>query len=901
MGWEYVGGCNIARGAEGDNNQNKFGQSRRSPGPSAYSRYEGSPSFFRPPESPIPYVVAMSSARAPPINSDVKLIPENHLKPLRVKKGNVGVKVRLNKEFCPEIDVMAELAKGKLPTRRLQFNSPDLFPEVREGEGEEGQYQELHYQGPPSLVNPYSSRRVHAPSVPWRYLQRSFQSPPCSRNAHGGHQQNVDHKVHRESTDSVRSTRDAQCQTICDAGVQTENRNSHGKYGYGRKSEDAPSLQTSSSNVSLVSLGIHVDVADSEEYGRGKRVSSKARVSPGPRQRKSAVGKKKEGVGRSVSTDSSRGKTWTIGKPVKNKKKTKKKKKKNKAPQRVGSNTSGEEGSPREALDLTAIYTKRPHSELPLRRESESSATTSASTGERTSSPDLHSDYGDASLNPNSISTIKSNHHKHEPQHSSNPSTRGDFLSTPHIQEIPPATFRATSNDPQDPIGVKPVGASDSISARNLAKSGPFGSSVHISSGLEGTPHKECLSSAHGMGSRQEDQPATTQSFPVGGMIPTDSIPGVSFRSESVRDVLDLSHDFDIPRCSLAPSTSTPRQACGTSIEKSVLMPFPSPARFTLQHVNHATNEKGKGQEESRNSLESLAELERLIEEQHMQLVARGILRADDDVMESSVDDLPDADAEAVDKHLNSVRKVAFGSNLELGFSDQKHSSDGTINSEFLRAQANVEADRQTTEHQAQTSQEVRDLEVELSRNLAELLDVNTGAPRISEKPPRDANTNVFTSRGLPATSSGYSHAKRQGNGIPISSFLVDDQSESDLSESLMNLLEKEPGKRLEAELGCSSDMRGALDEEGISKDEGPSTNSRNSVQDEDDDTHNCLRRECQYDCSCSYSLNEDSIDGSSHVAGMVASVAAVAMRSELEGRKFVRDPGVFNVDIIRQ
>lgn len=67
---------------------------------------------------------------------------EGKRRPVKVRKGDAGgAVVRLNKAFCPEIDVVAQLAKGGMPSARLQFNEPDLFP-AEDGEG----IRELYYQ-----------------------------------------------------------------------------------------------------------------------------------------------------------------------------------------------------------------------------------------------------------------------------------------------------------------------------------------------------------------------------------------------------------------------------------------------------------------------------------------------------------------------------------------------------------------------------------------------------------------------------------------------------------------------------------------------------------------------------------------------------------------------------------
>lgn len=143
MGWKYVPGCNLARGADGDNNSKTFGTSRKS-SPCQYfpAVSHTSRSFFVPPQPPLPYLEAVSAAKPTPVNAVVtKFGVEEKRRPLKVRKGDAGgTVVKLNKAYCPQIDVVAQLAKGGMPSARLQFNEPDLFPVEDEG------MRELYYQ-----------------------------------------------------------------------------------------------------------------------------------------------------------------------------------------------------------------------------------------------------------------------------------------------------------------------------------------------------------------------------------------------------------------------------------------------------------------------------------------------------------------------------------------------------------------------------------------------------------------------------------------------------------------------------------------------------------------------------------------------------------------------------------
>lgn len=98
--------------------------------------------------------------------------------------------------------------------------------------------------------------------------------------------------------------------------------------------------------------------------------------------------------------------------------------------------------------------------------------------------------------------------------------------------------------------------------------------------------------------------------------------------------------------------------------------------------------EKTVNTQMGRNSLESLAELERLIEEQHRELVARGILPADDDILDTSVQAEVDSDAKSFSRHLSAIRKVACGDQDSLQFTQNRDESDQIEFSRFRTGQS---------------------------------------------------------------------------------------------------------------------------------------------------------------------------------------------------------------------
>lgn len=142
MGWKYVPGCNVARGAAGDNNRNQFGVSRRN-ATRVDSECTSKRHPYKPPMGTEPYPVAFNTSRPLPLACGLAKAP---VKSLRVRKEEVGsMVVKLNKQFCPEIDVVAQLARGSKPSRNLYFNSPDLFPPAPEEDRRQEPYC-LHYQ-----------------------------------------------------------------------------------------------------------------------------------------------------------------------------------------------------------------------------------------------------------------------------------------------------------------------------------------------------------------------------------------------------------------------------------------------------------------------------------------------------------------------------------------------------------------------------------------------------------------------------------------------------------------------------------------------------------------------------------------------------------------------------------
>eukprot|EP00210_Caulerpa_lentillifera_P001478 g1418.t1 len=80
---------------------------------------------------------------------------------------------QLNTRYCPELGVMYELAKGKLPSKRLRFNFPDLFPEESKKENK----RTTTFQEPARLVSSESLVRWNVPSIPWRYLVKEDNKP----------------------------------------------------------------------------------------------------------------------------------------------------------------------------------------------------------------------------------------------------------------------------------------------------------------------------------------------------------------------------------------------------------------------------------------------------------------------------------------------------------------------------------------------------------------------------------------------------------------------------------------------------------------------------------------------------------------------------------------------------
>lgn len=230
-------GCNRARGADGDNNAEKFGKSRKPWGCDKHpSFWTSSPSLFQPPEYPIPFLAAVTASKPRPASADMRQATPKSLASLRVKQGPACAAVRLNKDYCPEIDVACRLAEGTLPSRRLQLNFPDLFPQKscinKQASGDGQNSKTAAYESPPSLIDTGSILRYMVPSIPWRYLRHKHQDwtretmcgarpvEECEFNTspRPGHSR-VNGKSEMEGHKEVK---DAQCQTVCHAEIQTE-------------------------------------------------------------------------------------------------------------------------------------------------------------------------------------------------------------------------------------------------------------------------------------------------------------------------------------------------------------------------------------------------------------------------------------------------------------------------------------------------------------------------------------------------------------------------------------------------------------------------------------------------------------------------------------------------------
>ena len=230
MVWSYVYGCNMHRGAEGDNSTGQFGTLRKPCRIQGNATKKWKAVIQHTPANP--RLAALEAAGTWPLTKREEK-PSTQIIHASCKERDSDGKALWNAKVCPELDIMHALSKGKLPSKRLRFHFPDLFPEIMEHE--KSTAARIFYQEPPRLVNTESLLRWMVPSVPWRYLQNRYPATPlvCQKETQTTPLHSIAKDLEKGECPRERSRvspviqnrymiADVGCQTVQDMGTQTE-------------------------------------------------------------------------------------------------------------------------------------------------------------------------------------------------------------------------------------------------------------------------------------------------------------------------------------------------------------------------------------------------------------------------------------------------------------------------------------------------------------------------------------------------------------------------------------------------------------------------------------------------------------------------------------------------------
>ena len=249
MVWSCVYGCNMHRGAEGDNSTGQFGTLRKPCRLQGNATKKWKAVVRHTPANP--RLAALEAAGTWPLTKreERKSTQVIHAS---CKERDCDGKALWNVKTCPELEIMHELSRGKLPSKRLRFHFPDLFPEVMEQE--KSAAARIFYQEPPRLVNTESLLRWMVPSVPWRYLQNRYPATPLvfQKEAQTAPLHTLPTDLEkgecprgRNRVSPVIQNRpilaDIGCQTVLDTGTQTEivEKHSHRQAVHTKTTENA--------------------------------------------------------------------------------------------------------------------------------------------------------------------------------------------------------------------------------------------------------------------------------------------------------------------------------------------------------------------------------------------------------------------------------------------------------------------------------------------------------------------------------------------------------------------------------------------------------------------------------------------------------------------------------------
>jgi len=208
MVWSSHPGPNHGRAAEGDNSKLRVTEvgRRRYAFP---SRRAALVEHYTSTGEPEPSAVAARGARSPPCNADSDFLPLPENSKLRVTGGQGGANVNFNRNYSPELDFATSIERAILNrSSRLSANWPDLFHPAEPASGDT-------YTEPTRLLNYGNYMMRLGPSLPDRYRRIS---PPTAAFAGHSHQQQP--SLHRTSLGWSSSSQPLEEGAACDAALQ---------------------------------------------------------------------------------------------------------------------------------------------------------------------------------------------------------------------------------------------------------------------------------------------------------------------------------------------------------------------------------------------------------------------------------------------------------------------------------------------------------------------------------------------------------------------------------------------------------------------------------------------------------------------------------------------------------
>ncbi|KAL0023216.1 hypothetical protein WJX79_004139 [Trebouxia sp. C0005] len=168
MVWSNIPGANIHRGAEGDNTLQRAEQagSKRNTYPSSQSTLMQS----RQPSQTQPVAVAHRSSRIDNLSCSAQFLGEDNPGTLKTKVIGDNTTVRFNNHYCPELGAAMALARQEVYGSHPVYGTSDLISSRPAAEVFET------FTDVPRLVDTLSLLRRQAPSAPLHHFQHGFGS-----------------------------------------------------------------------------------------------------------------------------------------------------------------------------------------------------------------------------------------------------------------------------------------------------------------------------------------------------------------------------------------------------------------------------------------------------------------------------------------------------------------------------------------------------------------------------------------------------------------------------------------------------------------------------------------------------------------------------------------------------